>query len=250
MPFQTSRLPFLKPLDLLTRTNEELHLHLLELAHTEDKLTSHDLITERLTDLGDTERDLHTASLLHIQEVHENTLGRLRTKINLHRSISGRTHIRREHQVKLANLRPVTSSGNRANDLAIQDQLAKILEVRLVHRLTITLMNLIPFRLMLQYTRIRLTEFSLIESVTEFLCGFRHFLIYFLLDLAQMVLDQNVRTVTFLRVLVIDQRIIKSVNMAGSFPDSRVHKNSGINTHYILMQQSHAIPPIFLYIIL
>ena len=107
MPFQASLFPFLEPLHLLARTNEELHLHLLELAHTEDELTGNDLVTERLTDLGDTERYFHTASLLDIQEVNEDTLRCLRTEIDLHGAIGGRTHLGREHQVELANICPV-----------------------------------------------------------------------------------------------------------------------------------------------
>ena len=44
-----------KPFQLLAGAYEKLHLHLLELAHTEDELSCHDLIAEGLADLRDTE---------------------------------------------------------------------------------------------------------------------------------------------------------------------------------------------------
>ena len=84
VPFQTSSLPFLEPFHFFARTNKELHFHLFELTHTEDKLTGNDLVTESLTNLSNTERNLHTACLLYVQEVHKDTLSRFRTQVNLH----------------------------------------------------------------------------------------------------------------------------------------------------------------------
>ena len=66
MPLHTYFLPLSEPVKLCTWLDEELHLHLLELTHTEDELTCNDLITECLTDLGDTEMNLHTAGLLYV----------------------------------------------------------------------------------------------------------------------------------------------------------------------------------------
>ena len=123
MPFQAELFPVLEPFQLLTRTNEELHLHLLELAHTEDELTSDNLVAECLTNLRNSERNLHTARLLHVQEVHEDTLCGLRTKINLHCAVCRRTHLCREHQVELTYVGPVARAANRTNDLLIQDDL-------------------------------------------------------------------------------------------------------------------------------
>ena len=88
MPFQASLFPFLEPIHLFARANKKLHFHLFELAHTEDELTSNDFITERFTDLSNTERHFHTTSLLYIQEVNEDTLCRFRTQINFHCAIS------------------------------------------------------------------------------------------------------------------------------------------------------------------
>ena len=55
MPLHTCLLPFGKPIQFCTWLDKELHLHLLELAHTEDKLTGNNLIAESLTYLGDSE---------------------------------------------------------------------------------------------------------------------------------------------------------------------------------------------------
>src|SRR5574344_1032192 len=45
VPFQTFFLPRLEPLHLCSRLYEKLHLHLLELPHPENELTSHNLIS-------------------------------------------------------------------------------------------------------------------------------------------------------------------------------------------------------------
>ena len=40
---------------------KKLHFHLFEFPHPEDELAGHDLVAERLTDLGDAEGDLQAA---------------------------------------------------------------------------------------------------------------------------------------------------------------------------------------------
>ena len=107
MPFQTSLFPFLEPFEFGSRFYEELHFHLFELTHTENELTGHDFVTESLTNLSDTERNLHTSCLLYVQVVHENTLSGFRTKINLHGTVGSRTHFGGKHQVELTHFCPV-----------------------------------------------------------------------------------------------------------------------------------------------
>ena len=111
-------------------------------------------------------------------------------------------------------------------------------------------MDLVPFSLVLENTRVCLTEFCLIESVAKLLGRFGYLLIDFLLDLSQVILDQHVGTVSFLRILVIDQRVVERVHMARSFPDRRMHEDRGVDTDNVLVQQRHAVPPIFLDVIL
>ena len=50
--------PVLEPLRVGARLDEELHLHLLELARPEDEVARRDLVAERLADLRDAERNL------------------------------------------------------------------------------------------------------------------------------------------------------------------------------------------------
>jgi len=48
VPGHAGVLPLVPPLHFGSGAHEELHLHLLELAHTEDELTGHDLVAEGL----------------------------------------------------------------------------------------------------------------------------------------------------------------------------------------------------------
>ena len=73
-PVTAEASPVLEPLHIGAGLAEELQLHLLELSGTESEVTGCDLITERLTNLSDTERNLLTGSSLYIFEVNENTL--------------------------------------------------------------------------------------------------------------------------------------------------------------------------------
>ena len=66
--------------------HEELHLHLLELARAEDEVAWGDLVAERLAHLGDAERRLLAARLQHVDEVHEDALGRLGPQVG-HRAL-------------------------------------------------------------------------------------------------------------------------------------------------------------------
>src|SRR5680860_416349 len=72
--------PGLVPLLVLARLDEELHLHLLELASAEDEVAGGDLVAEALADLADAERWLVTRGVHHVREVHEDALRGLRTK--------------------------------------------------------------------------------------------------------------------------------------------------------------------------
>src|SRR5690606_37667113 len=81
MPLQPCIFPILVIFHLLARTHEELHLHLLELPHAENELTGDNLIAECFSGLSYTKRNLHPSALLHIEEIHENSLRRFRTKI-------------------------------------------------------------------------------------------------------------------------------------------------------------------------
>ena len=87
MPTQAELFPMFEPFQFLTRTNEELHLHLFEFTHTENKLTSNDFISKGFTYLANTKRHLHSTGFLHIKEIDKNTLCRFRTEIYFHCTI-------------------------------------------------------------------------------------------------------------------------------------------------------------------
>src|SRR4051812_14448801 len=76
MPFHSFGLPVFIPFLLRTRADKELHFHLLKLAHPENKLARHNLISKRFTNLCNTKRNFHTPGFLHIQKVYEDTLCR------------------------------------------------------------------------------------------------------------------------------------------------------------------------------
>src|SRR5436190_2292273 len=73
--------PPLVPLLRLGRRDEELHLHLLELAGAEDEVAGDDLVAERLADLRDSERRLDARELEHVLEVDEDPLRRLGAQV-------------------------------------------------------------------------------------------------------------------------------------------------------------------------
>ena len=78
-PLSAVFLPEIEPLKVCSGLAEEFKLHLLELTGTECKVTGSDLVSERLTDLANTERKLFTGRTLNCGEVYENTLSRFRS---------------------------------------------------------------------------------------------------------------------------------------------------------------------------
>ena len=249
MPFQTDFFPFLEPVKFSSRFYKELHFHLFELTHTEDELTGNDLVTESLTNLCDTERNFHTTRFLYIEVVYKNTLCSFRTKINFHGSVGSRTHFSREHQIELTNFCPVLCTGDRAYDFFINNDLTQFFQITVVQSFSKTSVKCVTFCLMLQYTSVGRTELSLIKRFAESLGSFRYFFIDFIVILSQLIFDQHVSTITFLRVFIVNQRVIECVYVSGSLPDSRMHKDGRVDTDNVLVQQHHAVPPVFLDVI-
>ena len=82
--------PVAVPLVGVGRRHEELHLHLLELAHAEQEVARRDLVAEALADLRDAERRLHAQRRGDVLEVDEDALRRLRPQVGAC-SLSSRT---------------------------------------------------------------------------------------------------------------------------------------------------------------
>ena len=250
VPLHAVLLPLGEPFHLGARAAEEFHLHLFELLHAEDELAGHDLVAEGLADLGDAERNLHTAGLLDIQILNEDTLSGLRTQVQDIVGVAGSGTLGAEHQIELADLRPVGGTGNRADDAAVDDDVAVSLEVIGVLGSLVTGVNFVVFRLFAQDIRVGRAELLLVESLAELLAAFGDLFFNLFLDLAEIVFDQVVGTVALLGVFVVDQRIVERSDVAGGNPGLRMHEDAGVDTHDILVQAGHRFPPVALDVVL
>ena len=129
MPLHAGLLPLGEPLELGAGLDEELHLHLLELAHAEDELAGHNLVAEGLTYLCDAEGQLHAAGLLHVEVVDEDALSRLGTQVDGGGAVGRAAHLGLEHEVELAHLGPVACAADGAYDSLVEDDLLQAFEV-------------------------------------------------------------------------------------------------------------------------
>src|ERR1035437_7696380 len=82
VPALTLSQPVCEPLLSFGRRHEVLHLHLLKLARAEDEVTGCDLVTERLANLGDSERRFLTRELEDVLEVNKDPLRRLWAQVS------------------------------------------------------------------------------------------------------------------------------------------------------------------------
>ena len=102
-PLITCLSPVLEPFCLSSGLAEELKLHLLELSCTDSEVSGCDLVTERLTDLADTERHFLSGCTLNVLEVYEDTLSCLGTKVNHVLCVLCNTLESLKHKVKLSD---------------------------------------------------------------------------------------------------------------------------------------------------
>ncbi len=250
VPLQTHLAPIVEPLHLRAGAYEELHLHLLELAHAEYELTRHDLVAERLAYLRDTERDAHTARLLHVQVIHENALSGLGTQVHVHRAVGRGAHLGLEHQVELTHVGPVARAADGVCYLVVQDYLLQLVEVVGVHGVRVTLVQLVALGLMLQYARVGLAEHSLVERLAETLSGLGHLLVNLLVEFGNLVLYQHVGAVALLAVAVVYKRIVERVHVARCLPDGGVHEDGRVDAHDVVVKHGHCLPPVTLDVVL
>ena len=103
-PAQAFLAPVLVPAVGVLGRYEELHLHLFELARSEDEVAGRDLVAERLADLGDAERRLLARRRLHVQEVDEDALRRLGPEVRDRGVVLDGPDVGLEHQVEVAGL--------------------------------------------------------------------------------------------------------------------------------------------------
>ena len=211
VPSHTRFLPLAEPFEFSAWFHEELHLHLFKFAHAEDELASYDFITESFTDLCNTERNLHATCLLHVEVVHENTLCGLRTEIDGRSTLRGRPHFGLKHEVELAHFSPVASTANGANDFLVQDDLAQFFEVAVIESHRKTLVQSSALSSDFEHTTVGSAEFFFVEGFLETLATLSHFFLNLLVIFCKLIFDKHVSAIAFLRILVVNQGIVKRI---------------------------------------
>src|SRR3989338_9173839 len=98
------RAPFLETLLPLVGAHEIFDLHLLKLAHAENKVARRYLISECLPYLPDTEGQFRMERIYDILKVREYAPRRFRSQVGDGRSIIGRAYLRLEHHVELSHI--------------------------------------------------------------------------------------------------------------------------------------------------
>src|SRR5262249_31436610 len=101
-PVEARLAPVLVPEIGLARMEEEIELHLLELARAEDEVPRCDLVAEAAPDLTDAEGHLHARGVEDVLEIVEHPLCRLGTEVRLRFVVAHRSHPRLEHEIELA----------------------------------------------------------------------------------------------------------------------------------------------------
>ena len=246
MPFHARVFPELEPFHFRARLNEELHFHLLELAHAEYELPRHYLVAESLAYLCYAEGNFHSPGFLHIKVVDEYALCGFGAQVYGRRAFGRRTHLGFEHKVELAHVGPVARAAYRANDLLVDDDLLEFGKVGVVHCFLVTLVQCVAFFLQFDHTRAREAVLCFVERFAETLGCLGHFLVYLFIVLGYLVLDENISAVTLLRVAVVDERVVESVHVSRGFPNGGVHENRTVEPNDVLVQEHHALPPILL----
>jgi hypothetical protein len=69
-------------------------------------------------------------------------------------------------------------------------------------------------------------------------------------DLGHGLLDEHIGAIALLGVFIVYQGIVECVHVTGGLPGLRVHEDGSIEAHDILMELHHALPPVFLYVLL
>ena len=102
--------PIAEPFKIGSGFAEEFKLHLLKFADAEDKITGGNLITERFTDLTDTEGNLFAGGSLNGLEIDKNSLSRFGTQVELAGRVFRNPLEGFEHQVEFADIRKIMTA--------------------------------------------------------------------------------------------------------------------------------------------
>ena len=75
-------------------------------------------------------------------------------------------------------------------------------------------MQSVALSLILQYTCIGAAEFFFVERVTVFLCSLSYFFINLFFVFSNLIFNQDIGTITFLRIAVVNQWVIERINVS------------------------------------
>ena len=126
-----------KNLNRLIGADEELELHLLELAAAERVVARRDFISEALAHLGDAVGNGHAGSRGDVLELGENRLSRLGTQIRDVRGILDWTDDRLKHQIEGLRLRQLAAA------VGTEEVAAGDLRLRLLFLILVDILDLV-----------------------------------------------------------------------------------------------------------
>jgi len=109
------------------RRHKILHFHLFEFPCAEEEILRINFISERLTNLRDTEGRLLAGGFHHIFEIHEYPLRGFRAEIDHIAHVLDRTDKGLEHEVKIPHLGPFFRTGDGVGNFFINNNLVIIL---------------------------------------------------------------------------------------------------------------------------
>ena len=105
-------------------------------------------------------------------------------------------------------------------------------------------MKRIAFLLIFQDARIGAAELFLVKFVAEAFASLGYFFVDFLFVLCNLIFNEHVCAVAFLGVAVVDEGVVESVHVSGSFPNSGVHEDGGVDSDDVLVEEHHGLPPV------
>mmetsp|Transcript_25446 Transcript_25446/g.84160 ORF Transcript_25446/g.84160 Transcript_25446/m.84160 type:complete len:392 (+) Transcript_25446:484-1659(+) len=221
--------------------DEILDLHLLELARAEDEVARSDFIAKSFSNLSDTERNFSPCSLLHILEVDENALSRLRSQVGNRRSVAEGADLSLEHEVE----------GSRRSERSWLPSCRRwhkreLLGCCLGHFLQLDRLEL-PLCLSLLHHLLRLLLCLLLHRSRLHHRHASDHLSLFCLDFPE---EQLIRPVPHLADLAVHHRVREAVDVSGRLPDGRRGDDRAVKTHHVVPSMNHVPPPRLLDVLL
>ena len=218
--------------------DEELQLHLLELAAAEGEVARVDFIAEGLADLTNSEGHFYAAGIDHIFILRENRLGRFRPQVGHIFLTLHRTGVGLEHEVEHAGFGEfgavlgIESRGVFHLFAGLPAQWFRVLHAAGRIKSLGGFQGGFP-----GFSRWRQSGKSHGAGSAFRTGGSREFI-----DHAILRLDL-VGPQAFVGHETVDHWVGEGIDMSGSLPDRRVHDDGGIEAYHILTFPGHGAPP-------